>query len=493
MKGPQFAAPGTAEAVNVLQTRNATWNMIGQLAPLIVAVAAFPILFRQLGTEGFGILSICWMIVGYFSLFDLGLGRALTQAVAAHLNDSEDDTQAQLVWTGLTLLGLIGIIVSLIAFPLIPFLVKDAFHISIGLRETSASSLAWVVASVPLVVVTSGLRGVLEGCGKFKQLSILRTVLGCALFGVPAVVSLLWPSLPAVAMSLAAVRLIGCIGHTRLAFRVLPSLRRHGPKFSHAQPLIKFGAWVAVSNVVGPVIIYADRFVLGAYGTMSDVGYYSASFEIVSKGLVLAAAMSGAWFPALSQAYSSRSADLASLYQGGWNLLFRVLFPVLFTLVCIAPEGLALWMGPVFAREGLRVTQWLLLGLLFNSMAQFPFSLVQASGSARLTARLHLMELPVYIALLIAFVKLWGLEGAAIAWVLRALVDWIILEFMAAKRIAAKMILWPPLVAGLLIASVFLSPTPVWLRSFLAIAGAGAATLQTYRWAQSIFPALRNR
>lgn len=486
---------GDGAHADAVQTENASWNLVGQVAPLVVAVIAFPILFRQLGTEGFGILSMCWLIVGYFSLFDLGLGRALTQAVAAHLHDAEGDELAQLVWTGITLLGAIGIAVCLIAFPLIPHLVEDAFRISLPLREMSVRSLGWVVGSVPLVVLTAGLRGVLEGCGKFRELSMLRALLGCALFGVPALVSLVRPELPAVALSLAAVRLAGCIGHARLALRILPALSRRGPNLSHARPLMRFGAWVAVSNVVGPVIIYVDRFVLGAYGTMTDVGYYSASFEVVSKGLVLAAALSGAWFPALAQACSSRSSDLAKLYRGGWNLLFRILFPALLTLVCIAPEGLALWMGHLFAQEGLRVTQWLLLGLLFNSMAQFPYSLIQASGQARLTARLHILELPVYVLFLIALVKSWGVEGAAIAWMLRALLDWLILEFLASRQGAGRLtsLLWPPLSAGLLIACIFLATIPVWLRLIVALVGVCAATIQTYRWAQSIFPSLRTR
>ena len=44
---------------------------------------------KGIGVEAFGILTLIWSLIGYFSLFDFWLGRALTQRVAASLA-SED-------------------------------------------------------------------------------------------------------------------------------------------------------------------------------------------------------------------------------------------------------------------------------------------------------------------------------------------------------------------------------------------------------------------
>ena len=64
-----------------LLARNTLWNLLGQVAPMSVALFAIPMLIRRVGTDRFGILTIAWMVVGYFSLFDLGLGRAMTNLV----------------------------------------------------------------------------------------------------------------------------------------------------------------------------------------------------------------------------------------------------------------------------------------------------------------------------------------------------------------------------------------------------------------------------
>ena len=49
---------------------------MGSLIPMVVALVAIPIMLEKLGLERFGLLTLAWLIVGYFSLFDFGLGRA---------------------------------------------------------------------------------------------------------------------------------------------------------------------------------------------------------------------------------------------------------------------------------------------------------------------------------------------------------------------------------------------------------------------------------
>jgi O-antigen/teichoic acid export membrane protein len=68
-----------------LLARNVVWNLIGGGAPMLVAVFCIPILAKGLGTDRFGVLALAWALIGYTSLFDLGLGRALTQLVAKKL------------------------------------------------------------------------------------------------------------------------------------------------------------------------------------------------------------------------------------------------------------------------------------------------------------------------------------------------------------------------------------------------------------------------
>src|SRR5260370_3975488 len=91
-----------------LLAKNMIWNLIGSGAPMAVAVVCIPILIRGLGKERFGVLTLAWALIGYASLFDLGLGRALTQLAAKKLGAGEEKEIPSLAWTSLLLMMLLG-------------------------------------------------------------------------------------------------------------------------------------------------------------------------------------------------------------------------------------------------------------------------------------------------------------------------------------------------------------------------------------------------
>src|SRR5262249_14291415 len=89
--------------------RSTAWNMLGQLLPAGIAALAIPILVHRIGVERFGLLSLAWVVVGYFSLFDLGIGRALTKLVSDRLGIYDHVAIPGLAGTSLFLLLLLGL------------------------------------------------------------------------------------------------------------------------------------------------------------------------------------------------------------------------------------------------------------------------------------------------------------------------------------------------------------------------------------------------
>ena len=62
-----------------LFARNTILNLAGEVVPFLTALVAIPILLRSIGADAYGILSLSAMVVGYFGLFDFGLGAAGTK------------------------------------------------------------------------------------------------------------------------------------------------------------------------------------------------------------------------------------------------------------------------------------------------------------------------------------------------------------------------------------------------------------------------------
>src|ERR1700759_794467 len=92
--------------------RNTVWNLVGNGAPLVVAFFCIPLLIKGLGTDRFGVLTLAWAVIGYATLFDLGLGRALTQLIAQKLGSGDDQDVPTLLWTSLLLLLSLGLLAT---------------------------------------------------------------------------------------------------------------------------------------------------------------------------------------------------------------------------------------------------------------------------------------------------------------------------------------------------------------------------------------------
>jgi O-antigen/teichoic acid export membrane protein len=205
--------------------------------------------------------------------------------------------------------------------------------------------------------------------------------------------------------------------------------------------LLSFGGWVTVSNVVGPVIVYVDRFVIGATLAASSVALYAVPFDMVSRLPVLVAALCSVLLPELARLSSLAAAtDPNALRQA--HLLVRrssifsaVVVAALVILGALAaPWALTLWLGADFAQQSGMLTQVLLLAFGVNAVAQIPFTALQAMGRVRAVALLHSAELVPYAVLVFFAISWLGLVGAAWAWLLRSIVDYGVLAWMWHKQ-----------------------------------------------------------
>lgn len=424
--------PNSTLTQGSLLARNTIWNLIGQGAPLLVAIFAIPLLIRALGTPRFGVLTLAWMVVGYFSLFDLGLGRALIKLVAEKLGAGKESEVPALVWTALALMTLLGVAGIAVVAALSPWLVHRVLKIPVVLQPETLKAFYLLAVSIPIIISTAGLRGVLEAYQRFDLVNAVRIPLGMFTFLGPLAVMPFSNSVFLVVAALVVGRLLAWGVHLFLCLRVVPTLRCDiRVQRAMVRPLIRFGSWMTVSNIVGPLMVYFDRFFIGAMISMTAVAYYATPYEVVRRLSIIPGALVGVLFPAFSTTLVQDRARTVRLFGRGINYIFLVMFPLTLTIVTLAYEGLELWLGADFAQHSTHVVQWLAIGVFINSLAKIPFALVQGAGRPDITAKLHLIELPFYLLGLWWLINAYGIKGAAVLWVVRVAVDTVALFAVA--------------------------------------------------------------
>ncbi len=413
--------------------RNTLWNLVGQIAPLLAAVFAIPLLIKGMGVDRFGVLTLAWMVIGYFSLFDLGLGRALIKLVSEKLGAGRPEEIPELVWTALVLMGLLGVVGAGVTLALAGWLVTEILNIPVELQGETLASFRLLAWSVPVVILTTGLRGILEAYQRFDLVNLVRVPLGILTFLSPVAVLPFSNHLDVIVMVLLGLRILIGVIHVLLCERVVPGLfRRIAYSRHHVRPMLGFGGWMTVSNVVGPMMVYIDRFVIGSVLSMAAVAYYVTPYEVITKFLVIPGALVGVLFPAFSASLAGNGSQAIGLYRSGVRWVFLAMFPIVLLATVFASDGLRLWLSEEFSKNSTAVLQWLAAGVLLNGLANIPFALIQGAGRPDLTAKLHLAELPFYLLLLWVLMNEWGVVGASAAWTLRNLIDTVILFVIAA-------------------------------------------------------------
>lgn len=418
-----------------LVARNVIVNLIGQGAPLLVALYAIPLLIKQLGTDRFGVLTLAWMFIGYFSLFDFGLGRALTKLIAERMPSDKRIEIIPIASTGLILMAVLGIAGAIILAVLSPYLVHSVLKIPRPLLSESLTSFYILSASIPVVISTSGLRGVLEAYQRFNITNAIRIPMGILTFLGPVIVLSYSQSLVNVIWVLALGRVVAWGLHLIYCLKTIPNLHSEF-HFDRTQVrlLLSFGGWMTITNIVGPLMVYMDRFLIGALISVTAVAYYATPYEIVTKLWLIPSALTGVLFPAFSSTYVADKSQTAAWFYRGIKYIFISIFPAVILIICFAHEGLSFWINADFADKGSTIMQLLAAGVFVNSLAQVPFALIAGIGRPDITSKFHLAELPIYLLLVFVFIQTNGVIGLAIAWLIRVTIDNLLL-FYATKKL----------------------------------------------------------
>jgi O-antigen/teichoic acid export membrane protein len=406
--------------------RNTVFNVVGQLAPMLVSIATIPFIVRGLGPERFGILSVAWLLLGYFNFLDLGLGRAATKFIAESLAHKQSEKLPGLVWTCVGLQVVFGCVGGLLLALVVPRLVTSILKVPFALQAETRTTLLLLAASLPFVLATNGFRAVLEAAQRFDLVNFLRIPASISVYFLPVVGLWLGLHLPGIVLLLIVARLVVSLAHMACCFFAIPGLRRG--RFTWGEtavaPLLRYGGWVTVANVVNPLLLYLDRFLVGSLLSLSLLGYYTIPLEAVGRLLIVPASLAATLFPVFSVLGSTRDLQrITKLYSRSFKYLLLVLAPPVFLLTVFAREILVLWVGTPFAAQTTRILQVLACGVLINSFAHIPFGLLQSLGRPDVAAKVLLLELPLYVPFGWFMISRYGIQGAAVGWTIRVTIE----------------------------------------------------------------------
>lgn len=413
--------------------KNIALNISGMVLPMAAGLCVVPSLVHRLGTDRFGILSISWVLVGYFGLLDLGLARGLTQFLAQQTaTGTPPETRAAVARKVRFWMLCMGLGWSTILISLTPWLTKTGLQMPAELHVETTVGWIFLALSIPFFMWSSSSIGVLEAYNRFPAVNAIRIPMGIATFLVPWAISLWTSNLGAVLAGLFVVRFVTALSSAYLS-RVHFANSDGALATAHLKDILAFGGWLTVSNLVGPVLAYFDRFAIGALLSVTAVTHYTVPFDVLSRLPAIPVAMMGVFFPMLAQTRNN-SGQLPRMVRAASQLLVGFWVPGLVVCALLGKLLLSWWVGADIAQASSGVWAWIATGVLVNGFAHIPYTLLHSAGRTDIPAKFHLIELIPYLVALWWGIEHYGITGAAAVWTIRVLVDTLLL-YLGATRL----------------------------------------------------------
>ena len=410
--------------------KNSIYNVIGSFSPMLVTLITVPLYIEQIGEGRYGILALVWLLLGYFGLFDLGLGKAVANQIAFYKDKEEGNNknEREVFWTAFHINLLLGIIGGIVLYYLGPFIIHQVVDQESQYLSEVINSLPVLAASVPVITLSSITSGFFSGKEEFGILNFLQVIR-----------DVLFQLLPLTAAYLIGSELLTLISAAVLAKFIATLLLfggiglRHNlgwPSFNtdKVKQLITYGGSVTVTNIVGPILTSVDRFVIGAVAGAKAVAWYTIPFNLATKMNRITGSFSRALFPRFSllQKKEAQALSIQSVY-----LLIAFITPAILLGYLLLDPFLTLWLGKELAGKTINVGLIILMGVWINNLAFIPNSYLQGQRRPGTVALIHTVELPPFLIILWFMVKWWGVEGAAFAWCIRVAFDAILLFYFS--------------------------------------------------------------
>jgi O-antigen/teichoic acid export membrane protein len=212
---------------------------------------------------------------------------------------------------------------------------------------------------------------------------------------------------------------------SRLLLMKLYAIRLKFPSFIFTFPkntvsILKYSLMIIIAGSVSLILLDIDKVMIGKYIPIENVAYYNVAIFIAMVIVVPARAMHQITYPLTAQLINSKKwTELKILYQRSSLTLF-IISGLIFLLIVLNINQLYLIL-PEDYRNGLFVVFLISLSKLLDNLLGINNAILYNSDYYRWTIILGVFLAILTIVLNLAFIPLYGIDGAAIATVISLL------------------------------------------------------------------------
>ncbi len=397
--------------------KNSFFNVAGWLWLTIISVATVPFIVNKLGYDAYGVLSLVFMVLGYFAFMDLGLGEAVIKYVSHYHALKNYDKMNRILNSILFLFILIGIVggVGIILFT--EFFAIQLFKIPLHLVDDTRFCFFLSSVGFALIMILGVLSRIPEAVQRF-DISNRNNVITGTLVSIGNV------ALLAIGLGLKEVvvlnlfsEILGIFLFYRASRQLIPELK-FSFRFYLAEfrEVIGFGLYTICIKFSSLITRTVNQLILGLVIGPAGVAIFTVPFKIITRFNGFVYRIAFVVFPATSELQATSDTEkLHASYIKLSKFVFLLSSILFLPLAAFSLEILHYWMGADFAAKGAVVMFYCCVAFYFISVTMVPSLVALGMGKPALNAIFASITAGINLVLVYPFTKYWGVNGAAAA------------------------------------------------------------------------------
>lgn len=419
--------------MDITLRRNLLINLTGLVLPTLVSLITVPLYIKVLGVDRFGVMTLVWVLVGYFTLADFGIALASEKRIARALASGDHGDVARTFWSACWTSLCTGGIGGAILYAIAETYFRGATHAPPELLAEVRPALPWLALSIPVGNVALVFAGAISAAERFSVFNINQT-LGTVLFQVLPIAAAfaLAPTLQVALIAAVAARTVAALMLGAAALRVLEIRTLARAEAACVRALFGYGRWLQLAVAASMFGESLDRVIVGALQPPRFVTYYAVPQNLVSRLNLLSSALSRTLFPRLAAAPREQAVEIA---RHALAFLQTLLTPVTVGALFVLEPFLHFWVGQELSQTSGEIGRLMIVGVWLAGQTAVCRNLMLAQGKEAGVAHVSMLLLPVFALVLWGAVHTFGIVGAALAVLLRGVAEYAALLWMCGLRV----------------------------------------------------------
>jgi O-antigen/teichoic acid export membrane protein len=385
---------------------NYLFNSINAIVMIVNGIIMVPLYFKFMPVSTYGAWLATGNVVAMLGLVESGLSGAITQKMSVAIAEKDDMKFFQLAGANIYTALLMSLVLFVLGLSLSPF-IADWINADENIKHSITIAYIVSLTSAALSLLTSLIGAFPQVWQETKTTGLITTAVN--IVGILSLVIYLYLGFGVVSLALSYITraILNLLGQGSWIFMKWRNLNLSRPTFNFAviKELLKDCFYPFLSRISGVIMGNSQSFILAMFISPTIAAVYDITSKIASVACNFVSMANGSFFALFSLTFASKNkSEINNLIQRVSLFFLTVLFSALLYSMVFTQSIVHIWVG-LDKYGGDLLLAFIIIALLITQLKQYFNNLLYTGGMINKSAKLDVLSMVLFVALLMAIVK----------------------------------------------------------------------------------------